>query len=240
MSGEAKFDTWKEVSGRCPQCNWPWSFKGWDNSKKFLLLMAGGAARYCRLCKEAKKQGEYRVPCHACGTQLRGSLEEVRRFIPTYGEVLCRECCAGFFGRYDPENPALLDVRAAISARTKPRSALARFSDEQQLLYRQELRYSATVRRMSRANLQRYADILNPKGHKLGRSGVPGAYQLDHIVPISLCWDYRVPEDRASAVRNLQVVPWFVNLSRGGNMRLESLIGWPHPRKQRGRDGVVA
>jgi len=95
------------------------------------------------------------------------------------------------------------------------------------------------VRRMSRANLQRYADILNPKGHKLGRSGVPGAYQLDHIVPISLCWDYRVPEDRASAVRNLQVVPWFVNLSRGGNMRLESLIGWPHPRKQRGRDGVV-
>jgi hypothetical protein len=73
-------------------------------------------------------------------------------------------------------------VRAAISARTKPRSALARFSDEQQLLYRQGLRYSATVRRMSRANLQRYADILNPKGHKLGRSGVPGAYQLDHIV----------------------------------------------------------
>jgi len=37
MKAEAKFDTWKEVSGRCPQCNWPWSFKGWDNSKSTLL-----------------------------------------------------------------------------------------------------------------------------------------------------------------------------------------------------------
>jgi hypothetical protein len=85
----------------------PGPLRAGTTAKGTSLSKTGGAAKYCKVCKEAKKQGEYRVPCHACGTQLRGSLEEVRRFIPTYGEVLCRECNAGFFGRYDPENPAL-------------------------------------------------------------------------------------------------------------------------------------
>ena len=40
---------------------------------------------------------------------------------------------------------------------------------------------------------------VNPHGHKLGRSGVAGAYQLDHIVPVSVCWEYRVPEENASS-----------------------------------------
>ena len=50
--------------------------------------------------------------------------------------------------------------------------------------------------------------------------GVSRAYHLDHIVPISTCWEYQVPEVSASDVRNLQVIPWFVNLSRGAGIRL--------------------
>ena len=85
------------------------------------------------------------------------------------------------------------------------------------------------MRRLSRANLRRFPDILNPQGHKLGRSGEADAYQLDHIVPVSLCWAYRVDEESASSVRNLQVVPWFVNTSRGDGMLLEWMVGWPYP-----------
>ena len=89
------------------------------------------------------------------------------------------------------------------------------------------------MRRLSRANLRRFPEVLNPQGHKLGRSGEADAYQLDHIVPVSLCWQYRVAEENASSIRNLQVVPWFVNISRGGGMLLEWLVGWPYPVKKR-------
>ena len=38
------------------------------------------------------------------------------------------------------------------------------------------------------------------------------------------------------AVRNLQVVPWFVNLSRGSGIAIDQLVGWPYP--SRGREFV--
>ena len=45
----------------------------------------------------------------------------------------------------------------------------------------------------------------------------------------------RVPEVSASDVRNLQVIPWLVNLSRGNGTRLEQLVGWPRRRRVRER-----
>jgi len=102
--------------------------------------------------------------------------------------------------------------------------------EERVQLARAELCYGHRVRRLSHRNLRRYPEILNPNGHKVGGSGVSGAYQLDHIVPISTCWEFDVPEVSASDVRNLQVIPWLVNLSRGSGIRLEQLIGWPNPK----------
>jgi hypothetical protein len=138
-----------------------------------------------------------------------------------------------FYGRYNPENPALA-FDLAVRAMKKRRS---RYYDSEELvrLAQEELRYGQRVRRLSHANLRRYPEILNPNGHKVGASGVLRAYQLDHIVPISTCWEYQVPEVGASDVRNLQVIPWFVNLSRGSGIRLEQLVGWPYPRKGRAR-----
>ena len=138
-----------------------------------------------------------------------------------------------FYGRYDAENPALIDVLAARAAKQKKGRARYRASEAQQLLLEEEMEYADTVRRFSRANLRRYPEILNPHGHKLGRSGVAGAYQLDHIVPVSVCWEHRVPEENASSLRNLQVVPWFVNLSRGSGIAIEHLVGWPYPVKRK-------
>jgi hypothetical protein len=157
------------------------------------------------------------------------------------GRAFCQECKVGFLGRYDPENPALRDVLgAAESAQVRRRRRAQAYANDWQQVLEQETRYCTTVRQMSRANLKRYADVLNPNGHRLGRSGTAGAYQLDHIVPVSMCLAYGVAEDRASSVRNLQVVPWFVNLSRGRNLSLENMIGWPYPIKRRkGRPGDV-
>jgi hypothetical protein len=231
----AKFDTWKGISGDCVRCGRYWSFQGWDNSKEYRLLASRKVARLCTLCIDARKIGEYRFSCEGCSTSIVGSFQEVRELMNVFGRAFCRECKVGFFGRYDPENPALCDVMAARDSRVRRRHGITRYVDDPQQLFEQEMRYSATVRQMSRTNLRRYADVLNPNGHRLGRSGAAGAYQLDHIVPVSMCWEYRVAEDRASSLHNLQVVPWFVNLSRGNNISLESLVGWPFPAKRRGR-----
>jgi hypothetical protein len=150
--------------------------------------------------------------------QVRGQFEDVRDLVNVLGRSFCQACMVAFFGRYDPENPALAQVLAARARKKKRRRYYD--SEEATRLAEAERRYGDRARRLSHANLRCYPELLNPNGHKVGGSGVSRAYHLDHIVPISTYWEYQVPEVSASDVRNLQVVPWFVNLSRGAGIRL--------------------
>ena len=136
-----------------------------------------------------------------------------------------------FFGRYDAENPALAMVLAAISAKVPTRTEKIWRSDILGQLAREELRYGGLVRRLSKANFKNNLSRLNPDGRTMGRSGVAGSYQIDHIVPISDCWEHRVPPESAADMRNLQFIPWIVNISRGNRLSFEKLIGWPYPIK---------
>ena len=225
----AKFSTFTAIFGNCEQCNAMWWYEGWDNGRWYKAYISGTKPKLCKRCLDARKWGEYRYWCRGCGVRIRGQLEEL-------GELLkmsfCQDCMVSYYGRYDAENPALVHV---LAARSVKRKKARRYYDSEELmrLAEQELRYGNRVRRLSHANLRRYPEILNPKRHKVGGSGVSGAYQLDHIVSISTCWEYEVPEVGASDIRNLQVIPWLVNLSRGSGIRLEQLVGWPYPRKRR-------
>src|SRR4029077_20311197 len=126
----------------------------------------------CERCVAAKTSGEYRYPCEGCGTEVRGSLEDVRDLLNVVGKAFCRACMTAFYGRYDSENPALIDVLAGIEeAKKAKRRRKYLDSEAAQRLYQEEMRYADTVRRLSRANLRRYPEILNPLGHKLGRTG---------------------------------------------------------------------
>ena len=221
------------MSGHCEQCrSGVWSFEGWDNTKRYRDLMSGKAAKLCKRCIKARKLGEYRYNCKGCAVQVRGSFEDLRNLVNVLGRAFCQDCMIAFYGRYDAENPALIDVLAGRAVK-KGRRPDYLDSETQQRLFEEEMQYADTVRRLSRANLRRHPAIVNPHGHKLGRSGVAGAHQLDHIVPVSVCWQYRVPEENASSLRNLQVVPWFVNLSRGNGIAIEQLVGWPYPVKRK-------
>jgi hypothetical protein len=191
--------------------------------------------RLCKRCLDARRFGEYRYECNGCGMQVRGQFEDVRDLVNVLGRSFCRACMIAFYGRYDPENPALIDVLAAKAEKKKGKKKYPD-SEESMRLADEERRYGDRVRRLSHANLRRYPEILNPNGHKVGSSGVSGAYQLDHIVPISSCWEYQVPEENASDVRNLQFIPWFVNLSRGSGISLEQLVGWPFRGRRRELD----
>jgi hypothetical protein len=226
----AKFSTWRVIIGECKQCKAVWAYEGWDDGKAYKDFKSGREPRLCKRCLDARRFGEYRYGCNGCGMEVRGQFEDVRDLVNVLGRSFCRDCKIAFYGRYDPENPALAQVLAAMVVKKKGRKKYPD-SEEAMRLAEAERRYGDRVRRLSHANLRRYPEILNPNGHKLGGSGVTGAYQLDHIVPISTCWEYQVAEENASDIRNLQVVPWFVNLSRGSGIRLEQLVGWPYPSK---------
>jgi hypothetical protein len=118
----------------------------------------------------------------------------------------------GLYGKYDPANRAIGYVRRR---RLKPAS---NFDEEQ--------RYQKDVRRLSGLNYHSI-DVLNPHGHLLGPAGRKGAYQVDHIVPVSVCFERSVPVKWAAHTSNLQVIPWFVNVSRNNKFELEWLVGWP-------------
>jgi hypothetical protein len=231
----AKFSTWKVIYGECEQCKHVWRFEGRDDGKRYKAIMSGNEPRLCKRCKDAKERGEYRYTCDGCGVQLRGQYEDLRDIFNVEGRSFCEGCMVAFYGRYDPSNPALMELLANRASNKAQRTFANLFSDQQQELFREAMAYSDLVRRRSRANLKHFSKVLNPQGHKLGRSGEKGAYQLDHIIPVLVCWQYRVSDANASAIGNLQVIPWFVNLSRGGGLALETLIGWPYPRKRRNR-----
>jgi hypothetical protein len=230
----AKFSSFKVISGSCEQCKAYWSFEGWDNGRWYKAYISGKKPKLCKRCLDARKTGDYRYRCDGCRILVRGQFEDLRELVNVWGRSFCQNCKISFFGRYDPENPALIHVLAAMAMKKKSRGRYYN-SEEAMRLAEEERRYGDRVRRLSHTNLRRYPEILNPHGHKVGGSGVSRAYHLDHIVPISTCWEYQVPEISASDVRNLQVIPWFVNLSRGSGIRLEQLVGWPFPRKGRAR-----
>ena len=226
-----KFFTFKTISGNCEQCDAYWRYEGWDNGRWYKAYIYGTKPRLCKRCLEARRVGEYRYPCRGCGVRMRGQLQDLGELL---GMSFCADCMTSYYGRYDPENPALIYVLEARAVKTKKRR---RYYDSEELvrLARAEERYGHRVRRLSHANLRHYPEVLNPNGHKLGGSRTPRGYHLDHIIPISTCWEYKVPEVDASDVRNLQVIPWLVNLSRGSGVGLEQLVGWPYPRKRAAR-----
>jgi hypothetical protein len=158
---------------------------GAEASKRFRELISGKAPKLCNRCTDARAFGEYRYDCKGCKTLVTRSFDEVRDLL---AKAFCRTCMLAFYGRYDAKNPALIDVLAARAAKQKKRRRARYLDSEAQRLLLEEGRWvCGPVRRLSRANLRR-SEILNPHSHKLGRSGVAGAYQLDHIVPVSVCW----------------------------------------------------
>jgi hypothetical protein len=183
----AKFSSLKVIVGECEQCNAFWRYEGWDNGRWYKAYISGKKPKLCKRCLNAQKYGEYRYRCDGCRKQVRGQFEDLRKLVNVWGRSFCQDCKISFFGRYDPQNPALIHVLSEMAVKKKGRKRYYD-SEEAMRLAQAERRYGHRVRRLSHANLRLHPEILNPNGHQVGPSGVSRAYQLDHIVPISTCW----------------------------------------------------
>src|SRR5215831_5132471 len=108
----AKFSTWKVISRQCERCNHFWTFEGWDDSKRYKAIVTGSEPKLCKRCKDARKRGEYRHTCDGCGMRIAGRFEELRDLLNVEGRSFCGDCRIAFCGRYDPNNPALMELLA--------------------------------------------------------------------------------------------------------------------------------
>jgi hypothetical protein len=51
-----------------------------------------------------------------------------------------------------------------------------------------------------------------------GLCGVNGAYQLDHIIPISVAYSKNLSPKQIGDITNLQIIPWKDNLQKSNKI----------------------
>ena len=80
--------------------------------------------------------------------------------------------------------------------------------------YKDYQKYKRAVYSASRKTYDQNINLLNPNGMPFGRSGTPGAYQLDHKVPVSIGYQLKIPVSIMALVENLQILPWKANSNK--------------------------
>ena len=76
----------------------------------------------------------------------------------------------------------------------------------------------------SRKTYNQHIHLLNPDGLLLGRCGTPGAYQIDHKVPISIGYQLKIPVIVMSVIENLQLMTWKENLNKSNKQETNQEI----------------
>lgn len=170
-----------------------------------------------------------RPVCEYCQTKIWRQTEIIQRHFECEAVDACEACSTQFLGTYDLQNPALAGVIRCREEGKKLRWKRARSWDEKVALARLQVAYTTRVRSLSRAHLKRYPSLLNPNGYRIGRAGIRLSYQLDHIVPVIMCWEHYVTPEDAAALNNLQVVPWAMNVARSGYLCIEQMVGYTEP-----------
>ncbi len=188
----------------------------------------------CEVCHDARKYGFYKFQCDGCGELLTGQLNDVEECLNVVsGKNLCMKCQEALRGVYDERNKALMAiVRLEISQpKTKPYvfpvtcpqlSAMER--DE---IVRLESNYIKEARTLSTNNYKKYSKNINKNNFKIGRPGERGVYQIDHIVPLTVCFKNNVTVDDAASVYNLALIPATLNRQKLNRFLLKNVVGIP-------------
>tara|TARA_R110000868_G_scaffold12456_15_gene59604 strand:+ start:1235 stop:1537 length:303 start_codon:yes stop_codon:yes gene_type:complete len=79
-------------------------------------------------------------------------------------------------------------------------------------------KYKLKVKRIT--NKQRLHTL--PNYELRGRTGISGAYHLDHIYSISQGFINNIPEHVIGDIKNLRFIPWENNISKSGKLTNES------------------
>jgi hypothetical protein len=227
---KVRTDTFIDI--RCDMCGRYRGFVVREDGKAYDGMRAVCGLDLCEICEAARRSGVWRFVCQGCREQIDGAFEDLRSLLNCAGRAFCVSCRTAFYGRWNLRNGALAGYVRRILTDPLPPPKLGYLMTREEIRaqveeFEREQVYQNRVRTLSRKNLNRFPSLVNPLGRALGRSGTSGAHQLDHVVPVTLCFSHGVPLDDAASPDNLQVIPWLANASRNNSFFVENVEGWP-------------
>ncbi len=91
---------------------------------------------------------------------------------------------------------------------------------EKNIQYTSFKRYKEAAYRLAEKVYNENIDVLNPEGYIRGKQKLNNDnYHLDHIIPITICWEEGISIEKCSSIENLQLIHWRENISK--NCRLK-------------------
>jgi hypothetical protein len=75
-------------------------------------------------------------------------------------------------------------------------------------------KYRNRVAVRTRKTYEQYKSEINPNSLPIGKCGIEGAHQVDHIVTVREGFERGIAIEEISAKENLQVIPWLENIQK--------------------------
>jgi len=81
-------------------------------------------------------------------------------------------------------------------------------------VYRDFGKYRNRVSVRTKRNYEMYKEQINPNSLQLGKAGIDGAHQIDHIVSVREGFEKGIPVEDIADPSNLQILPWLDNIRK--------------------------
>lgn len=75
-------------------------------------------------------------------------------------------------------------------------------------------KYRNRVAVRTKKTYMQYKDEINPNNLPLGKCGIDGVHQIDHIITVRKGFEQGIAIEEISAKENLQVIPWLENVQK--------------------------
>lgn len=158
---------------------------------------------YKRLGTEKKHFKE----CSSCGDQMGYATDKLLKESIRLGTI-CNKCSAILYGKGKKLNDLLdQDKRLEMIAKREGypdyKTYYATFEDRKKY-----------HRKVWNLTYKQPIELLE-NFDKRGKSGIDGAHQLDHIIPIKYGFENNIPAEEIAHISNLRMITWEENISKG-------------------------
>lgn len=112
-----------------------------------------------------------------------------------------------------PWNKGLTGVQVPWNKGLKKKESLEILARDSEV-YSNFKKYRNRVAVRTRKTYEQFKDEINPDNLPLGKCGIDGAHQIDHIITVRQGFEAGTLIETISAKENLQIMPWLENLQK--------------------------
>lgn len=210
----------------CLVCGHQWQATPSSKRQTYKKYGVGG----CPNCKKQREQ-EYNEQKRQNNLQKlyqRGIIVldqgyDGRRETEQYNKIKVKNINCGHEFFASPTNLLVNNVYCAICGPSKRAQILTQTSKNRSKLWQETASqwsvYKSKVTSLTRKNYNNYKEQINPNNLPRGKAGEPGAYHLDHIVPIRFCFENNIPAEICADPTNLQMLHWNDNVGSRNHIK---------------------